>query len=453
MKNLMMSLSLLLFCSAAESSDFRIRQYEGRVRINPNASQTQASLMLTQIQDYASTEAMLLQSDGKSLVASRVCDYSQCNQSRYEVTIVRYNRDGSLDESFGRDGIVSVQALLNRKNIAVNALAVQPDKKILAAGTSSNKGLVLRLNADGSLDETFGSDGVTEIEDTSSQASRPHVSFNFLVLAQERILVVGYSAVDDSVASGVILSALDSNGAVDIEFGEFGAAVLQAGEGIKLQTTSVSIDSKDRVVLAGTKRISGSSQAIVWRYSANGVLDSSFGQDGIVGLRFTNVTETYRTQIQSLADGGVLVTGTNAIDDNQFQTFVTKLRSNGATDTSFGKSGVSTAPGVWVSSLLTTLDGRILVGGTSSDFGQGINLMQFSSDGMLDTSFGNQGVMLFAGHDFDDDGIAQNIPMTARVKGIFMRREGDSELLVGGSMRSSRASTEIHFLLNISLER
>src|SRR5262249_1120846 len=73
---------------------------------------------------------------------------------KYQVAVVRYNRDGSLDRSFGNGGQVT-------NTIASNGgwasdVKVQPDGKVVVAGTASSDFALVRYNYDGSLDTAFG---------------------------------------------------------------------------------------------------------------------------------------------------------------------------------------------------------------------------------------------------------------------------------------------------------
>src|SRR5438309_5026712 len=102
--------------------------------------------------------AIAVQADGKIVVAG----YSDLVDPRYGFALARYNSDGTLDTTFGIDGRVTTD-FFGYGDFAY-ALAIQPDGKIVAAGTADlisgySDFALARYNKDGSLDQTFGSKG------------------------------------------------------------------------------------------------------------------------------------------------------------------------------------------------------------------------------------------------------------------------------------------------------
>lgn len=100
-----------------------------------------------------------IQNDGKIIVAG----YSTSGITGKDFSVIRYNSDGSLDNSFGINGIVSTDLLIGSEDIAYS-VALQTDGKIVLAGfcdNGSNKDAALvRYNSNGLLDNTFGTNGI-----------------------------------------------------------------------------------------------------------------------------------------------------------------------------------------------------------------------------------------------------------------------------------------------------
>ena len=96
--------------------------------------------------DYG--RSVTMQTDGKILVAGE-----SWNGKNYDFALVRYNKNGTLDKSFSNDGKVTT-ALGNFDDEGFS-VTVQTDGKILVAGSSNYDFLLVRYNADGSLDSTF----------------------------------------------------------------------------------------------------------------------------------------------------------------------------------------------------------------------------------------------------------------------------------------------------------
>ena len=100
-------------------------------------------------QNDAQALSVAVQTDGKIVVSG---GYS--NNAGSGFALVRYNTDGALDASFDGDGI-----LLTNFGTFANAVAVQGDGKILAAGYGNNDFAMARFNPNGSYDLSFSSDG------------------------------------------------------------------------------------------------------------------------------------------------------------------------------------------------------------------------------------------------------------------------------------------------------
>src|SRR5207237_1108386 len=123
---------------------------------------------------YQRASAVALQSDGKIVAVGTTWDGSGSQWGHF--SLVRYNADGSLDLTFGGgDGIVVTQNL-GTGWVTANTVAIQADGKIIAAGYSYGFWLfsaMVRLNPSGSLDGAFGGGGVM-FTDIGSGADVPH---------------------------------------------------------------------------------------------------------------------------------------------------------------------------------------------------------------------------------------------------------------------------------------
>lgn len=160
--------------------------------------------------------AAALQADGKLLVAGRV---SQDRGDETDVGVARFNPDGTLDTSFGNDGRVIVDLGPNWDE--ASALAVQPDGRIVRAVAYSEVGNfafgVLRLNADGSRDTGFGDNGFA-FRQIGPGADTPAA----LVLQADGRIVVAGSALDSATSYDAIVARFLSDGTPDVGFGTGG---------------------------------------------------------------------------------------------------------------------------------------------------------------------------------------------------------------------------------------
>ncbi|GEO09133.1 hypothetical protein SAE01_16290 [Segetibacter aerophilus] len=210
--------------------------------------------------------------------------------------IARYNSNGSLDDTFSSDGLQTT----NFNAIAIcNAVATQGNK-ILVAGYSyidkpiqESDFIVARYNIDGSLDKTFSNDGIqkTDFFGFGDYA-------NSIALQGDKIVVAGDAV---SSSSGYLTTAIaryNSDGSLDKSF---------SGDG--LQTTGISssaslIVQKDKILVAAY----GTDDFIVFCYNSNGALDKTFGNDGIQRTHFG--TNYYaQTNSISMEQGKIIITG------------------------------------------------------------------------------------------------------------------------------------------------
>ncbi|MCP4963800.1 MAG: hypothetical protein GY926_01025, partial [bacterium] len=167
-----------------------------------------------------------VQSDGKILVVGE-----GFNGSNMDIGLVRYNADGSLDTSFDSDGIVTTDFGSEDDGRSVT---VQSDGKILVAGYSWNGSnqefILIRYNADGSLDPTFDTDGIVATVPESGSS----YGYSVTVQSDGKILVSGLWAGDAGLvrynADGSLDTTFDSISTLDgtPSFTEGGAAVLDS---------------------------------------------------------------------------------------------------------------------------------------------------------------------------------------------------------------------------------
>jgi len=134
---------------------------------------------------YDQIHALALQADGKIIVGG----YTS-NGSNSDFCLARYNANGALDASFGANGITTTA--IGSSDSQIDALALQSDGRILAAGYSHNGSNVefclARYNADGSLDDTFGVGGIVITDNSDSEQC-----LALLIQPDNRILAGGMS--------------------------------------------------------------------------------------------------------------------------------------------------------------------------------------------------------------------------------------------------------------------
>ncbi len=217
--------------------------------------------------------------DGRILVAGSA-DAGTGN----DVVVVRLRPDGSPDPAFGTGGTVLTDVGGAGSNDVGDALALQPDGAVLVAGSSDSgtgsHALLLRYRGNGTLDPTFGRDGVVVTSPASAgNASRAAA----VTLGSGGTVVTAGSTRLPGGGSGFAVARYRRDGSPDTSFGSGGVAVTQVGgPGSYAYGSAVAVDHCGRIVVAGSAGNQRSGDFAVARYTRNGVLDADFGSAGSV---------------------------------------------------------------------------------------------------------------------------------------------------------------------------
>jgi uncharacterized delta-60 repeat protein len=314
--------------------------------------------------------AMALQADGKVLLASSIEYLAPGGGAEAgEIPVARCNADGLPDTRFGTGGIALVDftpldPAIQGTLIIPSAVAVQPDGKIIVAGELVDEAGVARLNADGSLDKTFGTGG--EVAVGSSTAN-----FYLGALAVQpdgKIIVGGSSSSGDE---NFALTRLTASGQVDPQFWHGQVVLGPQNASAQSALSSLAIQPDGKIVAAGNLNLGGFTVA---RYLPDGTPDAGFGHGGAVttDLSFTVGNETFpgaKAEAVALqADGKIVVAGT-ALDPISGYTpafAVARYGSDGQLDASFGSGGrLVNFVGAAAEAVVILHDGTIVLAGQS----------------------------------------------------------------------------------------
>lgn len=327
--------------------------------------------------------SVVIQSDGKILLAG----YAYTGPNTH-FAVARYTTDGILDNTFGTGGIVLVD-FAPPDNYG-RCMALQADGKIVVAGESwigsSFDIAVVRLNVDGTIDDTFGTSGKTTIDISSDDDNCAAI----VIQGDDKILLAGFGYY--GISYDFILARLETNGTLDVTFDGDGMVNTDFG-GSDDMCHAIALQPDGKIILAGE---SGISVAIA-RYNTDGSADASFGTAGKILTSPGGVYDAAHS-ICIINDGGILVAGNGSTAGN-FDFEVLKFDSIGNFDNSFGVSGIlfidyfgSNDEARWIKSLP---DGKILVVGfadsppNNSDFA----MARLNSNGSLDAGFGTLGLV------------------------------------------------------------
>jgi uncharacterized delta-60 repeat protein len=304
-----------------------------------------------------------LQADGKILVAgSTYLGPTQNGPGDYNSFAVRYNPDGSLDQTFGNNGVFK----LLHSDSHISSMIVLSDGSVLLAGNSFGTAAISKIEPNGVIDSSFGSNGSAFLSD----ANYTFILWEAILLSDQTILCAGYDGTDPN-NSKLSYCKIDLNGHFIDNFGQNGKVILD------LHNTSPQITE----LLSGVKETANgkliltgySTSSLIIQANLDGTLDTNFGTNGVLahGYPFSDL------EIQE--DGKFLLGGSDEISDYNYGFSITRLNPDGSIDLSFNGNGTFTAdpsPGNdYLQSMKLTESGHILVGGSSPLFSSNSNFM------------------------------------------------------------------------------
>lgn len=341
--------------------------------------------------DYGS--AVLIQSDGKVVVAGTVQE-----NNIWKFAILRFTTDGTLDNSFDGDGKLTV----NMENTSVGYgeawdAVLQADGKIVVCGSTDITGnykddwAILRVNTNGTLDNSFDGDGKLRLNLTSGSSvdQARAITYNDV---SGKITVAG----DANLQIGVV--RLNTDGSLDNTFGSNGKAITSLPNGFPI--TYAAIQKDDTIWVGGKGGPSTKVIGFVAKYTDKGLLDKSFGANGFATLEEQN----WQLNLYALCrqpDGKILAAGSAGhTSSDSSEIFLGRLMPNGQPDQSFGTNGViilNISPKreeAW-KVLYDTVRQKILLAGFSEkNGGRQFALARFNPDGQQDDEFGTNGLVL-----------------------------------------------------------
>lgn len=306
-----------------------------------------------------------------------------------------FAQDGTVDTNFGTNGYVMTQILpeTDLKTSEARDVVIQTDGKILASGIYDQYGrdavALVRYNADGSLDLSFGENGIVRSYFVENEVVG---GVTGLGLQSDGKIIVSGSA-NNATDYDVALMRFDVNGKVDSSFGINGRVLTPVGPSHDYSTDMV-ILSDDKILLTGSTHNSLEIDGIVIKYTPEGELDNSFGNGGIVITDFSGGADDFTT-IAAQSNGKVVVAGySNNTVTGKREFALAKYNSDGSLDASFDEDGMMTIGsflGQILSIQLLNQNQILFVGGTSG--GSKVALGRVNADGKLDNTFGTDGLL------------------------------------------------------------
>jgi len=257
--------------------------------------------------------ATVIQPDGKILVAGAT---RPLGGTSFNMIALRINPNGSLDTSFNNGPAGFAQIDLGGSDLAFN-MALQPDGKVVITGGTTDPGdapslasqdlATIRLNTDGSLDNTFGTNGLARTNFGAYEFAQ-----GLLIDPSGRIVISGEAQVLPSRVRNGIVVRYNANGTIDTNF----AGGLQNFDtGNEEELNSITLDSANRLVVAGTifpPQSASQSQVLVVRFLPDGGLDPAFANGGGYVINDLNNGSADDAHNVAIAPDGHIVVGANS---------------------------------------------------------------------------------------------------------------------------------------------
>ena len=305
-----------------------------------------------------------------------------------------YSQPVSLDSTFGHNGRIVIP-----NTSEISFFDFDTYSNIIAVGYTLKEGgkydlTIVKTTADGVIDETFGNNGIAKVTDYDQI-----FPIGMKITKNNKIIVIGSFMKVQFQGYETIIMRFNENGTVDKNFGNNGKVNLNFNAG---NIVSLNFDNDDFMLIAKMDFQNGNQNLYIEKYSYEGVIDNTFGENGKTYL--TNSIFPYRMKI--LNNGSIIVAGTYNTQPNT-ELGLCKLTSAGKLDMNFAINGI------WHKNtmqdfdldhesffdVLEDRDGNLILSGAgladSLNWSNSTFLSKFSLNGELDMNFGENGFYCF----------------------------------------------------------
>ena len=349
---------------------------------------------------------------------------------------------GDPDPGFGSNGVAAYP--FGSGSAQIDALAVQPDGKLVLAGTANDANgdpavLLARLNPNGTLDSTFGNGGsvIKQFDTSATPVSRAHA----VLLQPDGKILVG--------TDGPLVVRFDSSGKLDPTFGSGGEAVAPAlADSVAPSIDALALEPNGSILVGGTRPVASVDELVVGRVDSSGKPDLTFGTGGLVqGLvRSVSHEADVVNGLYVRPDGKIVVAGLSADPSGQFLLVSRLSGTDGSFDDGFADHGTflsapfGDACGALAAAngLAAQPDGKLVVAGLATSGDPGCNpsvgspslVLRLTDGGDPDPTFGSSGSLL---------SFMPNGPAEWRAVAL----QPDGKLVLGGTATDSAGKNEL----------
>lgn len=331
------------------------------------------------------TRGIVIQSDGKIVVGG----YNSVNGDNVnsEYGLSRYFQNGTVDTTFGYRGVV--HTTFPGTFAKGMDMVLQPDGKIILAGQNYSEYAMARYLTDGTLDSTFGLNGLVSVD----VGGHPDEVRSVLLQPDGKILVSGESRVN--LKRDFSIARFESNGDFDLTFGNQGKVIVSISPVGQEYCEGMALQPDGKIVAAGTVDLGSGDEFAVVRYNNDGSLDTTFGNSGIKIVAITN-NRDYCTSVAIQSDGKIVLGGYTEYMVDSFETTLVRVLPDGSIDSLYGTAGISHPINTtydYISKIITAPDDKLLVVKNNIIF-------RCLNNGSIDSTFGNSGLVTHSYYEF-----------------------------------------------------
>lgn len=378
-------------------------------------------------------QRIALQPDGK-IIACGYYEFNRLSVTHKttELAVARFNPDGSLDATFGTSGKVRVPFLANA-DFAPTAIKLLTDGKMLLLcykqyeiSSYLNHAVLVKFNADGSPDNTFGTNGILDVDPTAAYSLG-----TALEIQTDGKIVIGGQTGDWVNTVDFAVYRFNADGTRDQSFGTNG--LFTANWGSNTSILPQSYDELDvlKIMPDGAIFAAGdtayqeegamdfSGKFVIYKLNANGALVSDFGDNGRTSANYPQFRSHIMRSIEISPDQKITITGMCTNYNDAYSGIATvRYNADGSFDNSYGTGGKAyfdkgfEFPKFAVFNSILKSDGKLLMLGAGRDedtepirnyYTTKSMLLQLNADGSVDHSFSPEGLYWAALNDINGE--------------------------------------------------
>jgi uncharacterized delta-60 repeat protein len=356
---------------------------------------------------YASTFG----ADGSIFAAGVIADGTDMTAD-FAMVVAKFRPDGALDARFATAGVARHNVAVGTNGEAARGIVLQSTGKIVISGTVEHVGAadprdrdvaLVRFNADGSLDTSFGTAGVALLDlgagEVVGTAYVTDAAWGLAAFPDDDLVVMGSRKADARTDSDFAVIRLTPDGARRTTFATNGMFTLDL-QNVNANARAIALLPGGGIIASGYMSYMSVVSPVVFKLTDQGALDPTYGVNGVFNQGvLANTTEVYGIALQGdklVTTGYGRDTATESLDFLSL-----RLTAGGQLDTTYGTSGAVRIDAATFNdnsrNLVVLGDNRVLLvgGGRTSMDAVDAMLVMLTPDGARDTTFGTDGVKLY----------------------------------------------------------